>query len=192
MSHLRQISPWTRAMVGIVALAAAAIAVIVATAGSADANDADPEARGDVTFMPGPPPEVIEDFKNCMSEHGVDVPEPGEPFDGEPGVHEPSAEAKQAFEACEDELPAHPPEGGAVMLAPRPDGKAFREFRDCMSDHGADVPKPPARPGRRELHEPSAAEQDAFEACGDKLPAPPLGGCPPPGRPQAPGMSDDE
>ena len=190
MTYLRQTSPWTRAMIGVLALAAVAIGVTVASASGADSESSDPEAQGNVTFAPAP--DVIEDFKNCMSEHGVDVPVPGEPFDGEPGVHEPSAEAKQAFEACEDELPARPPEAGALVVAQRPDGKAFREFRDCMSEHGVDVPEPPARPGRLELHEPSAVEQDAFEACSDQLPAPPIGACPPPGRPPAPGMSDDE
>ena len=142
MSHLRQINPWMRAMLGVAALAAAAIAVTVATASGADAKDSEPEARGDVMFAPGPPPAAVGDFADCMSEHGVDVPQPGEPFDGEPGVHEPTDEEREALEACEGELP-RPPHHAFNLPAP-PNDKAFRE---CMSKHGADLPPPPERRG---------------------------------------------
>ena len=190
MSYLRQISPWTRAMLAVLALAGAAIAVTVATASGADSAGSDSAAPGDVTFAPGLDPDIIEEFESCMSDHGVDVPEPGERFEGPRGVHEPTDEEREAFEACEEKLPRPP--HGAVMLAPRPDSEAFEEFRDCMSEHGADVPKRPPHGGERRLDEPSAEEREAFEACGDQLPAPPPGVCPPPGAPPALGMSDDD
>jgi hypothetical protein len=188
MRYLRQLTPWTRAIVGVLALAVAAIAVTVASASDADSEDRF-EPRGDVALAPPPDLDVVGDFKDCMSEHGVDVPEPGEPFDAPRGTHAPSAEERQAFEACGNKLPRPP--AGAVVFGGRPDSEAFEKFRDCMSDHGVDVPEPPARPRGRGLHEPSAEQQDAFEACRDQLPAPPIGACRAPGRPPTPGMSDD-
>ncbi len=175
MSHLRQISPWTRAMLGVAALAAAAIAVTVATASGADS-----EGQGDVTLAPDP--DIVGEFEDCMSEHGVDVPEPGEPFDGPPGVHEPSAEEKAAFEACEGKLP-RPPHGAMLFAAPA-DREALEKLRDCMSEHGVELPDPGERSLERAPRGPSAEEREAFEACGDLMPGPPLGDCPPPpGRP---------
>ena len=185
MSYIRQVGPWTRAMIGILALGAVAIAISVATASGADSR-----AKGDVTFAAGPDPDVIEKFQQCMSDHGIDVPEPGERFEGPPGVHEPSDEEREAFEACQDELPK-PPEGAFTVPAPPPNDEAFQEFRDCMADEGADVPKPPERGEERPLHEPSAREEKALEACRVQLPAPRFGACPPPGPPPAPGMSQD-
>src|SRR4051794_16223617 len=102
MRYLRQISPWTRAMLGVVALAIVAVGVTVGSASGSDSTTTDP-AAGSGTAVPAPPdPDAIKAFQDCMAEHGVDVPKPGEPFAGPRGAHEPSAETRQAFEACGD------------------------------------------------------------------------------------------
>ena len=72
-----------------------------------------------------------------------------------------------------------------------PDPEALKEFRDCMSEHGAELPEPPKRPQRRALEEPSSIEREAFEACRDQLPEPPRGDCRAPGPPPGIAMPQD-
>ena len=117
MSYLRQITPWTRAVIGVLALALAAVAVTVANASGEDSRD--PES---VAF--GPDPEAFDEFHDCISEHGVDVPEPfavrgpgsGRPPAGArlrarppgPALARPDSKTREAFEACADLMPKPP------------------------------------------------------------------------------------
>ncbi|MDX6583163.1 MAG: hypothetical protein QOI10_2347 [Solirubrobacterales bacterium] len=194
MSHLRQIASMSRWIIGALAVAVTAIALTVTSA-----SGSDPETQGEVAVAPDPA--AFDKFRDCMSEHGADVPEPFGVAFRAPGAGRPQlnarppgpppaprdAETRKAFEACSSLLP--PPPSVAAFPGP-PDPKAFNEFRTCMSDHGADVPKPPRggiapppppgaapgdwkRPKGAALLRPSSAERQAFEACREKLLEPP-------------------
>jgi hypothetical protein len=183
MKHLRRAATTSRWLLGALAVAVTAVALTVT---NAMGSDSDP--GGDVTTA-APGLDVIQKFQDCMSEHGVDVPEPGEPFGGPRKVHEPSAKEREALEACQDVMPARPPGPPPMIGLAAGDRKAFTEFRDCMADHGVDLPAPSAGPPPRD---PSAKDRDAFEACADQLPKPPAGGCPAPGGPPAFEMHRDD
>jgi hypothetical protein len=90
-----------------------AVALVVAIASSGD-DDSDPAEASPTTFQGSPPegqrpdPEELEEFRTCMEEQGVELPEPGE---APPANVE---ELQQAFEACRDLLPEGLiPPGGA-------------------------------------------------------------------------------
>jgi hypothetical protein len=94
------------------------VGVIAAGGSSDEANqasdrfqqrpDADEPGPGPRLFAPDP--EALEDFRECLQERGVEVPEPG----SDPPPDFDRDELQKAFEACRDELPSdiRPPSGG--------------------------------------------------------------------------------
>jgi hypothetical protein len=74
-----------------------------------------------------------------------------------------------------------------ASAASGPDSEAAQAFRDCMSEHGADLPEPPSgAPGAPSLGAtsgqmpaPDAATRQALQACRDLAPQPPAGVQPP-------------
>jgi hypothetical protein len=105
---------------GIALIVILAVALVVAIASSGD-NAANPDEDSPGVFLgPGgegferPDPEVVEEFRACMEDHGVEVPEPGTapPSD--------SDRLQQAFAACSDLLPEdiRPPGGPSGSSGP--------------------------------------------------------------------------
>jgi hypothetical protein len=99
--------------IGLIVVLAVALVVAIASSGS-DEDGSSAEAAPQ-TFQGSPPegferpdPEVVEEFRACMEDQGVEVPEPGEapPSDGD--------RLQEAFAACSDLLPEDiRPPGGA-------------------------------------------------------------------------------
>lgn len=94
-------------------------------------------------------------FRNCLKEHGVDVPDnlgqrgPGQgqpPAGGQPptgaqGGGQPfgnDPKSQEAFNACRDKAPA----GG---FGGARNSQAFQAYTSCLRDHGVDVPDPSTR-----------------------------------------------
>jgi hypothetical protein len=116
----------TRWIIPVVVVAAAAIGVIVAVA--AGGSDSETEASA-----AGADSEAMSAFRDCMSEHGAEVPEgpavvrpPGtdSPPSGDRGeippargeLTEPDAETQEALEACADLMPQS--SGGGTFFGP--------------------------------------------------------------------------
>ena len=143
------------------------------------------------------------EFAECMREHGVDVPDPqagggpitfGSPSGPDEGdgpstqsagpLNDP--EAREAFEACEDEL------GDAAPQISEEDRQEMEEaalrFAQCMRDNGVDMPDPQFSEGpggggflmqqEAGVDPDSPTFQRAQEACQDELPRPPGGAGP--------------
>jgi hypothetical protein len=121
----------TRWIIGVVAAAMATIAVVVVIAAG---SDSDTEASA----ASGPDPEAMAEFRDCMSEHGAELPQP--PSDGEPpapgagappsggfqaapsaggGLFPADAKTRKALQACGDLMP-QPPAGAPPGIAPTP------------------------------------------------------------------------
>ena len=99
--------------VGGVTTVAVALAVALAVSlASGDDGDAGPGAPA--TLTPGAAPS--EEFQDCLSEQGVEQPEPGTPQRG------PDEGFQEALEACADLLPEGAPEGGGLRIMPPPSG----------------------------------------------------------------------
>jgi hypothetical protein len=170
----------TRAF-GRAAAVAAAFAAAGLTAGAGGAAFAQEDDGND----PGPPEvsegdraarrAALEEFRACMSEHGVELPEP-------PGEDESAAEidreqAEAAYEACKDLVPPPPGVSQAEFDEHR---AALEEFRTCLSEQGVEPPIPGVGGPRR--HRPGdegdVSDEDrerfeaAREACADLLPEP--------------------
>lgn len=75
-------------------------------------GDAGSGAQDAPSRAPQGAPAGIEEFQSCLEEQGVELPEPGS--GGAPPGQDMSAEAQNAFEACQDKLP----EGAAPGSAP--------------------------------------------------------------------------
>ena len=84
-----------------------ALVVALASAGSDDEPEA-PEGPGLITPGGAPSPE----FQDCMSENGVETPEPGVPQQAPPEGFE------DAFEACRHLLPEDAQDGGGLRIMP--------------------------------------------------------------------------
>jgi hypothetical protein len=113
----------TRWIIGVVAAGVLAIGAIVAVAAGSGGSDSD---GGDAPTFTGPDPEAAQEFRDCMEEHGADLPEPPEGgvppdpgempppqrFDAKPG--ELPEIDEDALEACRDLMPEGP--GGAIIV----------------------------------------------------------------------------
>jgi hypothetical protein len=174
----------------------AAVAVLGAAAGCAKANAGDgiasangthPKASNSPSAAPGDRVEQLRAFAQCMRDHGVDVPDPeqgrifvprggtggGGGGGGAPGFNPSDPTFQAAMTACRDKLPngGEPPKLNAEQI------EQFRQFAQCMRDHGVNVPDPNADgtlqfgPGRGlgqiDRNDPNV--QAAFTACRDKL-----------------------
>jgi hypothetical protein len=103
---------------GLLAVIAVVVLVVVAFAGGDDSADqiATPEE-----VASGLDPEQqaqLEEFRSCMSEQGVELPEPGEG----PAIQGPSPEMLEAMQQCQQYLPEGigPGGGGAPGLRIQP------------------------------------------------------------------------
>ena len=100
--------------------ATALLAALAVTAGVAvgcgedevSSRSADSGAQGRTSEAPQGAPAGIEDFQACLEKQGVELPEPGS--GGAPPGDGMSERTREAFEACQDELP----EGVAPRNAP--------------------------------------------------------------------------
>lgn len=120
-------------------VAAAVTAAAFAALSFADKDDGgSPQGVGPRVELSEQDREAMEEFRSCMSEQGVDVPEPppapgSEGDDGDrgdrsehrlkPPTEEERAEMEKAFEACEDKLPEGAPHPGPPC-GPPPGGPA--------------------------------------------------------------------
>jgi len=168
----------------------AAFVVVVALLAGCDRSAAPgvPSANG------GPPePSVTRDllaemrrWAQCMRDHGVDMPDPyRDPQSGKltfnyegPGKGEPGADVHLAAqEACLEYEQAYQDFGEPVPLTEE-QLRLFREWAQCMRDHGADQPDPgpygfeEVEPSGRDprAEDPQAAVRaQAESACLDKF-----------------------
>jgi hypothetical protein len=74
-----------------------AIALVIVIAGDDDESEAVP--RPALGAAPQVDPQAMQDFQDCLRDHGVELPDPGA---GPPAA---IRGAGQAFEACRDKLP---------------------------------------------------------------------------------------
>ena len=101
--------------IALIVILAVALVVAIASSGDGDDDDGSSAEASPQTFQGSPPegferpdPEEAEEFRACLEEQGVDVPEAGEapPSDLEA--------LQKAFDACRDLLPEGlSPPGGA-------------------------------------------------------------------------------
>lgn len=185
-------------------LGATLLATVALGAGGVAWAQEDGEGGGD-----GEPPEVseeerearraaFEEFRSCMAEHGVELPEPPAPGEGEEG-RPPEGERPEidpevleaAREACADLIPPPPGVSQEDWDAHR---AALEEYRACLEEHGVDVGPAPVPGGPRGPHGPAPGDGEspdvseearatfeaAQEACADLRPEP-LPGVPGPG-----------
>ena len=121
-------------------------------------------------------------YRQCLSEHGVAMPT-GRPTPGAPRpTPDPGQGAafREARQACASLRPAGGLSAGGIHSGPR------RQFRECMSQHGVQLPAPPRRtapPGEGPTPEPSSGRggmlagldrndptvRKALDACGPLL-----------------------
>ena len=118
----------------------------------------------------------LRQFAQCMRDQGVDVkdPQPGAALGGiagmGEGINQNDPHVIQAFQKCQSKLP----NGGQPPRLNPQQVEIFRQFAQCMRDHGIDLPDPTADGG---LQAPSGglavlqtpAFQAALVACRDKL-----------------------
>jgi hypothetical protein len=118
----------------------------------------------------------LRQFAQCMRDKGVDVkdPQPGAALGGiagmGDGINQNDPHVIQAFQQCQSKLP----NGGQPPRLNPQQVEIFRQFAQCMRDHGIDLPDPTADGG---LQPPTGglgvlqtpAFQTAFVACRDKL-----------------------
>jgi hypothetical protein len=118
----------------------------------------------------------LRQFAQCMRDKGVDVkdPQPGAGFGGAAGmgagINPNDPQVQQAFQQCQSKLPnaGQPPRLNAQQV------EIYRQFAQCVRDHGVDLPDPTADGG---LQAPtgglavlqSPQFQAALAACRDKL-----------------------
>jgi hypothetical protein len=93
-----------------------AVALAVALAVSLAGGDDDPEAPGAPAGVVTPGAVPSEEFQDCLSEQGVEPPEPGTP------QRAPDEGFQDALEACADLLPEGAQEGGGLRIMPPPSG----------------------------------------------------------------------
>jgi hypothetical protein len=88
-----------------------AVALVIALAGAGD-DDEPGTPQGPAVLTPGGAPS--EEFQDCMSENGVEPPQPGVPQQAPP------AGLEEALEACRDLLPegAEPGSLGPLRISP--------------------------------------------------------------------------
>jgi hypothetical protein len=148
----------------------------IATAnGGANSPGASPSASLD-------PEEQQRRFTQCMRDHGVDMPDPDS--DGRVRITAsggPDDKTEQAVQACQQYLPA-----GKLATPDAATMEAFRQYAQCMREHGVDIPDPDAgggggfsvkkggpsggTTGGGGFSQDDPAFKAADEACKDKLP----------------------
>ena len=96
-------------------IAASSLAAVVLAACGSPSGD----GAATTTQQPeGAQPAAMQEFTDCMRDQGVDLPEPsqGGPPRGGPGggggIDPNDKDTREAFEACQDKLPAGGPGGG--------------------------------------------------------------------------------
>src|SRR5262245_46111765 len=128
------------------------------------------------TATPGDRTDQLRRFAQCMRDKGVDVkdPQPGAALGGiagmGEGIDQNDPHVIQAFQECQSTLP----NGGQPPRLNPQQVEIFRQFAQCMRDHGIDLPDPTAdgnlqapSGGLSSLQTP--AFQQALVACRDKL-----------------------
>lgn len=150
--------------------------------GIATANGSRPEVSPSASASAADRTEQLRQFAQCMRDHGVDVPDPesgrifvpgGGGGGGARGFDRDNPAFAEALTACRDKLPngGEPPKLNAEQI------EQFRQFAQCMRDHGVNVPDPNADgtlqfgPGRGlgQIDPRDPTVQTAFTACRDKL-----------------------
>jgi hypothetical protein len=143
------------------------------------ANPADtpaPTTAPSTAAAAGDRTDQLRQFAQCMRDQGVDVkdPQPGAALGGiagmGEGINQNDPHVIQAFQKCQSKLP----NGGQPPRLNPQQVEIFRQFAQCMRDHGIDLPDPTADGG---LQAPSGglavlqtpAFQTALVACRDKL-----------------------
>lgn len=107
----------------------------------------------------------------CMRQHGVDIPDPGQPASGSTPSNEATSQAAQ--QTC-DPILRRVGAGSASTPDPAVMDSALR-FAACMRQHGVDVPDPRWQGGGVEISFPhdvdrnSPSVQQAQQACGPFL-----------------------
>jgi len=175
---------WTRrAGFTLAALAAMAMAAGTAAASQEDDGDGPPELTEEERAAHRA---AFEEFRACMAEQGVELPErpagkPGPKEEGEGDVEEaepPEIDrdaAAAAFEACRDRVPPPPGVSQEELDAHR---AAFDEYAACMAEQGVEVEQHipglgPAGAGEELSEEDRAKAEAAFEQCQELVPPPP-------------------
>jgi hypothetical protein len=108
-------------------------------------DDSGPDGTGEEASED--PEEAMEQFSECMQEHGVDFPDPADPGDGPqgvaitigPGDEDNMQEAQEACDYLMENVRNNielDPEQQAEMQA------EMLEFTECMRDQGIDMPDP--------------------------------------------------
>jgi len=114
-------------------------------------------------------------FAKCMSDRGIDIPEPAQAGGGAPGQPPAGGDSdatRQAMQACRQYLQGT----GGQPAAPGATGSqgAGSEFAQCMRDEGVDLPEPQAgetpAPGSGGLDSKDPAIQAALTKCGSLIP----------------------
>ncbi len=129
--------------------------------------------------------DLMGQWAQCMRDHGVDMPDPYlDPETGKytfnyegPGKGEPGAEANLAAqEACLEYETAYQEFGDPTPMSEE-QLRLFREWAQCMRDHGVDQPDPgpygfedgPADENPRAEDPQAAVKEQAEAACFDKF-----------------------
>jgi hypothetical protein len=110
-----------------------------------ESDDSGPDGTGEEASED--PEEAMEQFSECMQEHGVDFPDPAAPGDEpqgvvitiEPGDEDNMQEAQEACDYLMENVRNNielDPEQQAEMQA------EMLEFTECMRDQGIDMPDP--------------------------------------------------
>lgn len=103
---------WIVAIVAVAVLLIAGITVVAVAVSGSDSDDEASAAEAPTDALAAPDPEEIEEFQQCLEEHGVEPP--GERFGAgdeppDPGsMPEPSAEMLEAAQACRELMPTPP------------------------------------------------------------------------------------
>jgi hypothetical protein len=122
--------------------------------------------------------EQMRQFAQCMREHGVDVPDPGsDPGSGIRITTSDGPKSDTAMQACQHLLPA-----GKLQTPSAEDLEKFRQYAQCMREHGIDMADPDPNGGgglkiskgpnngSDRLNPDDPTFQAAHDACKDKLP----------------------
>ena len=179
MAFLRRAVPIALVLAGVLLTGACAKRSDGPEVASLRANPADipaPAITPTAAAAGGDRTDQLRQFAQCMRDKGVDVkdPQPGAGLGGAAGmgagINQNDPHVIQAFQECQSKLP----NGGQPPRLNPQQVEIFRQFAQCVRDHGVDLPDPTADGG---LLAPSGglaalqspAFQAALVACRDKL-----------------------
>jgi hypothetical protein len=179
MAFSRRVLPLTLVLAGVLLTGACAKSSDGPEVASLRANPADipvPAVTPSTAAAAGDTTDQLRNFAQCMRDKGVDVkdPQPGAGLGGAAGMGEGinrnDPHVIQAFQECQSKLP----NGGQPPRLNPQQVEIFRQFAQCVREHGVDLPDPTADGG---LQAPSGglaalqspAFQAALAACRDKL-----------------------